>query len=414
MATQDRVNSNPGGAATDIAGGSSFGGDLMAEIQKSLLSSSGIVSSDTSGLDKVIEDAISTSKKSTEATKARIEGTADREIGIASMEESSRLNTFQEERRGFATLTAGLSNMLQTSDKRIKDLDQRKQELLLAADAEGAKAVTDLMVKEYELQQSAQEKSFNRLLSLGSFGLQQSQEQRLSSAQNFQESQAISSIALKYGLNVSDGETLQSITAKALPFASEEQKLELAKASAEVTKLNAEAKKAMAGGSLDDITIDAIAMAYRKNPAVLSQETNTERIAAVINKASDIEKDEVERALLTAKTSGMSKAEALKNISDDPAISDKVGAMNLANEIYAGSITAPSKRSLLDRITGFIDEPTAKGKEQRNSQNDAEKESLKNQFTYWKGISEQRDLSPIEKNRVSNIRRGAEQRGLKL
>jgi hypothetical protein len=414
MATQDRVNSNPGGAATDIAGGSSFGGDLMAEIQKSLLSSSGIVSSDTSGLDKVIEDAISTSKKSTEATKARIEGTADREIGIASMEESSRLNTFQEERRGFATLTAGLSNMLQTSDKRIKDLDQRKQELLLAADAEGAKAVTDLMVKEYELQQSAQEKSFNRLLSLGSFGLQQSQEQRLSSAQNFQESQAISSIALKYGLNVSDGETLQSITAKALPFASEEQKLELAKASAEVTKLNAEAKKAMAGGSLDDITIDAIAMAYRKNPAVLSQETNTERIAAVINKASDIEKDEVERALLTAKTSGMSKAEALKNISDDPAISDKVGAMNLANEIYAGSITAPSKRSLLDRITGFIDEPTAKGKEQRNSQNDAEKESLKNQFTYWKGISEQRDLSPIEKNIVSNIRRGAEQRGLKL
>jgi len=103
-----------------------------------------------------------------------------------------------------------------------------------------ASQISQLKVDAYTFQQKAEQQTFSNMLGIGNLLATMSQEERLTSQfsdnLNLQKQQLerstqndIANIALEYGLSIEEGETLESITEKAQPFASAEQKARLNK-----------------------------------------------------------------------------------------------------------------------------------------------------------------------------------------
>lgn len=258
-----------GGNMDRAAGGKTTAGGqtdpFISELQKKLLSEADMVSSEDTNLEAKIGEAIKNVQTSTQKGSAAIASASDREMTEAARQAGLDRVGVQEGSAGFATSTALLKDLDIRTEKSLRDLDQRKQELILANDAQGAAKVAELQLKEIEFQQAARQRTFQNLLSLGSFGLQVNQESRLARAQTFTENQAISNVALRYGITVQDGDTIETITARAAPFASEEQQLELAKVRSDITRNNAEIARIQREASEGNVTstdIDAIAEAY--------------------------------------------------------------------------------------------------------------------------------------------------------
>lgn len=232
--------------------------DFMNKIQSQLLNQSGIISSSNTNLESKLQNAISGIKSSAESSNAATQSQFEREAqGILETGNEAQLAGRAAGQGGIMNIAA-LRELTGTTDKNLKDLAQRKQELILQNNAAAASKVAEMELKTLEFKQQAEQQVFSNLLGMSNFATQIQQESRLSKAQTFNERQALSSVALQYGLDVKHGDTLETIITRAAPLASKEQQLKLAKLQSDINLNNVNAAKAMKGDSTAPIDSDSI------------------------------------------------------------------------------------------------------------------------------------------------------------
>jgi len=128
----------------------------------------GIVSSSTSGLQDALSGAISDTEKSGELTKQALQSEREREVSYSQDRAAAQYTNALESRSGFATMTYGLRELTETTEKSIRDLDKRYQEAILTNDAATAQRVSDLRVKQLEMQQEAEARYMDNLFKAAS------------------------------------------------------------------------------------------------------------------------------------------------------------------------------------------------------------------------------------------------------
>lgn len=332
------------------------------ELQKRLLAQSDIISSAQTGLESKIGEAITGVKTAREAGAARIESAFGRERGVLETRATEAERTLGRAQRGIGIQTqfSALTKLRETTDKDLKDLEQRKQELILQGEATAAGEIAKLQLKSLEFQQTSQQQVFTNLLAGGQFGLQQRQEARLQAAQSQQEKASIADIALEFGLEITEGETLDSITAKARPFASADRLRAIERDAAEVRRINAEATKALDGDSdtTDPAVIAIIAEAANNNPAVLGTLRDPEQTALVVNEMTrlnqprDFDSEELQDSAQSLFNAGLSFQEAIGTIAADARITNKDEAEEIVRDLYGrpakegASLFARAKRAI--------------------------------------------------------------------
>lgn len=224
------------GGTTMTAG---LGDELLKQIQSQLLGNTA-VSSETDPLTESVQNAISGIGKGQEASAKRIESAAGRAAEELTTAGTQKLTAAQESQRGFATNTALIKSITADTEKSLKDLEQRKQELLLAGEADAAGKIAELQLKKIEFAENAKQRAFTNQLSLAGLGIQitakeEAKKQFESSfafqkeQQKYNEKKDMANIAAEWGVKVLAGDTLESIVNKVAPLATKKINAELAK-----------------------------------------------------------------------------------------------------------------------------------------------------------------------------------------
>lgn len=326
---------------------SSSSDPFISELQKKLLSQSDLISSSNTELEDKIGKAISGIEKSSRASAQRIESEFGREIGYAVDEGELTRTGIREAGSGFATNTALLRLVDERTDKSLKDLEQRKQELLLSGEAAAASQISGLQMQEIQFRQASQQQMFSNLLSLGSLGLQISADERAMRSQSFTETSTMSALALQYGVALQPGDTIDTVAARAAPFASEKQQLDLARIRADIARSNAEISKInreAAAGAIQSTDVDALAMAYNQGgQAILSGVKDPNIQAQVINRAAELQKAEGVAAAQSYFDRGLTKNKAIAAVANDTSIAPalKPQVLQAIEKVYAAG--GPSK-----------------------------------------------------------------------
>jgi len=163
---------------------------VINQIQSKLLQQSDLVSSSASNIEAKIGEAISGIQKGQEAGAARIESQFGREKAFQAEQFAQQKTSARESQRGFAVNTAAMRQLDERTEKSLRDLEQRKQELILAGESTAASQIAGLQVQSLQFQMQAQQQAFSNMLGIGQFqaGLKQLQietqrEARLQTAQ---------------------------------------------------------------------------------------------------------------------------------------------------------------------------------------------------------------------------------------
>lgn len=249
MAVESTIT-NPAPQSNLQTGGSDTASLMGAIIQKQL-SSSGIVSSATPTLEASILAAQKGVKESNEFSNQAIESSYGRERGYMEEQGSSNIQTQLESRSGFATQMVAFRSLVQTTDKNLNDLKQRKDELIMQNNSAAAAKVADLEFKAIEFRDKAQQQVFSNLLGMANFGMQVKQEERMSKQLDFAQATEMNKIKLEYGVG---GKNIEEVMRNAMPFASKQQQADLAIKLSIIRKNNADASSAIKGkdaGTLD-------------------------------------------------------------------------------------------------------------------------------------------------------------------
>lgn len=329
------------------------GNALMDALSGKLLESAGMISSEDTQIERAIGKAMEGLKSGNESSKKRIESEYQREVGYAEDAIATDITQSREAGRGFALNIGALREITKTGDKKLNDLWQRKEELILTGDAETAKAVSNLALQELQFQQEARQRTFTNLLGMANFASARATEDRLSRAQSFGEKQAISSIALTYGLKLNENDTIDTITARAMPFASEKQRLEISKMKADINKANAEATKALRGDSsaqIDVNTASILATAFRKGNtdflATIKDLDSAGKIYDQVEKQAEADKAAAKEKALQIYEKNGSSSQFLKALKEDPnIIVDDATAAAIAKEVFVKKTKEKSQAS---------------------------------------------------------------------
>lgn len=234
--------------------------DFMKAVQDKLLGQSGIISSTNSQLEDRLNSAISSVQTSADKSNEALKLDYGRQIGYAADAGAEGLIAGRAAGSGGVMNLAAYNALRDDTNKNLKDLEDRKQSLILQNNATAAGKISDLQIKALEFQQAAQQQTFTNLLGIANYGLNQEAAALAKTNQTFQQSQAMANIALQYGVKVNPGDTLNSVVNRAMPFASKEQQLNLAKLQAEINRANAEAAKALKGDTtgVTDLSIPTL------------------------------------------------------------------------------------------------------------------------------------------------------------
>lgn len=345
------TTTTPAGSSTTTPAPSSSDA-FIAELQKSLLGESGMISSSNSNIEDSIDKAIASVKSSTASSDAAITSAADRNRQYQLDANGNSETGFFESRAGYATPTVAFANLREYNAKAIRDLDDRKNEAILQGDATAAGKIADLQLQKLTFEQTAAQQTFTRLLSTGQFALQAQQADQATKAQTFQEQQAKTAIALQYGIKLDPNDTLDSLVTKAMPMASQEQKLKLAQMSASINASNATAAKALADAKsdapLDAASIAALAAAYRTpggSTIIAAQVKNPANLSKIFAASTQLQNNDVTTWAQQQIAAGVSMPDALKALQSPTgslAITDPTAAASALAAAYAA---APAKAS---------------------------------------------------------------------
>lgn len=247
---------------------------FLDELQGRILGQADIISSGQTGLESKITEAISGIQKGQEAGAAKLESEAGRAITGVREAGTQQLTSAREAQRGFGVNRAALKQITEDTEKSVRDLEQRKQELILQGESNAASQISQMQIKAIEFQQNAQQQSFSNLMQAGTFQLQKSQEERLTEQfksnldfqkqkQDFDQRAKIAGIAAEFGVDIEEGETLESIVAKVAPTASAIKR-------AELNKLAQDTKDENIQFNLDSTMTDALANGQSPEQAAMN------------------------------------------------------------------------------------------------------------------------------------------------
>jgi len=364
MATQleTQQNANAASAGNVVTDTSTPATDqntaIISEIQNQLLNQSGSLSSSNTAIEDAINSAIGKTSTATEASKGATNLSFDRQVGEAKQAGEQQLTSFQEATRGFATNTAAMKQLTESTNKEVKDLESRRQELLLTADAAGAQQVSNLILQKLQFQQQAKQAAFTNLLSLGNFAMAQEGQNLQKRQLSFQEQESMAGIALQYGIELKPGDTLDTVTARALPFASEKQRAELNQMKAETARIKAETSKVIQDGkaSNDPLVIATLAAAARKDPNVYNTIKDPSTYAKVVieaNKPQEYSTTELTAGIMAQKTRDVSYEDAKAIIESDDSILNKDVALSLVDKAYGKGGPAKKPTTLASTTIGL-------------------------------------------------------------
>lgn len=362
---------------------------VISEIRKTLTSEAEKVSSSTSGIEDSINSAISGIKKGAKATENRIESKFGREQAYGLQQGQRNVEAFAESRSGFGTQMAALRNVVGETDNYLKDLASRKEEALLANDSNMYSQIASLEMKGLEMKNDALQRTFQNLVSVSSMGLQArqfelgqaessrqfnlsyelngKQFQLAKDVQSFQEKKAMGDIALEFGLNVGEADTIDTLVTKAAATGqvSERKALELEALRAQINASNATAAKALQKDAsekpFDPMTAEILATAYLNgDTSFLGGLKTNEQYASVIDSAN--KKTETEKSgLQTLANASGSQKEFMDAVTKQtsgmpPAVQARIlqSATNVAaNTTFATKKTGGPVPSLTGLLKGF-------------------------------------------------------------
>lgn len=305
--------------------------EFLATLQERLLSGADAVSSSSSNIQKAMRDAMGGISESADASAKRIRLEAGRFKGDILDDADYATQDYAESRSGFATQFTGLRKLVDMTDKRINDIEQRKQELLLQNESNAASQLSALQIEMLKFEQESAQNVFNNLLSISSFGLQaqafkegqrqfnlnyELDNERFSlekEQQSFAEKNAMAQIGLQFGLDVSETDTIDTMVNKAAATGQvdEQRQLELEKLRAEIKNANAQAARALrkdpGDEPFDPITSEILARAYRGGQTeFLAGLRTNEQLSSVISKANELSTQDEEVLTKLASVSGSS------------------------------------------------------------------------------------------------------------
>lgn len=229
--------------------------EFLGMLQERLMGNSGIVSSQTTPLDTMINDTIAGLQTGQAAREAGTKASFERSrIDTQAVGESNLLTSKETTRNlGAASSMAVFNQVEEKTSKALKDLDLREREALATGQIEVADKIANLKLQQIQFQQEAQQKTFTNLMSAYNVVLNQ---RNFETEQAFKEKQMsqternnMATIATNYGIKLEVGDTLESVIARATPLASQKQQLEFAKLKSEINRANAETAKALKGDS---------------------------------------------------------------------------------------------------------------------------------------------------------------------
>lgn len=176
IAAIDKAGSGGSSGGNKGSGGSSGGGNgggsgnaLMSEIEKKLLSQSDLISSTNTELEDKISQAIGGVQKAADASAARTESEFGREIGYRIDKGEVERIGVNEASSGYSRQTALLRLMDERTDKDLKDLEMRKQELILQGESDAASTIASLQLEALKFRQDANQNVFNNLMGMGNY-----------------------------------------------------------------------------------------------------------------------------------------------------------------------------------------------------------------------------------------------------
>ena len=328
---------------------------LTQQAQKSV----DIVSSEPTALEAKTGEIKKGLEEAQLARETGIEAGAERQtIDIKKVGEE-RLTTARELSRGLGSASsfALIDRIEKSTEASLRDLDLRKKEALATGSMETASKIAELELTTIKNREEQKQQMFNNLISLYNVQTGRQQEERLKTSQTFSQQQAVSAVALKYGLEVKEGDTIDTITARAMPFASQEQRLQIEKEKADIKRIEAETTKALRGdefGADEDVVesisqtlaiLDPESTEYEtlisgldKKPAVLAK---IFRRVAEINSQPYTEND-LQKKATNELNNNVSFRNALSKIASDSRVSDKARAEEILREIYNKPATKDS------------------------------------------------------------------------
>jgi hypothetical protein len=310
-------------------------------VLNSLQNEAGSVTSSDDTIDASFSRAIAGQKEAALANQQSVESQFGRESVYLLDNLTQQRSSILEAGRGGATGSYGLQIVDREIEKSLRDLEQRKSELVLQGNAAAANEISKLEVQQLQFRQQAQQQTFSNLLQLGGIGLQYRSQTLAEQAQGFQERSAMAGIALEYGLTIQPGETIDSLITRASGLATEDRKLQLDKTRAEIANLRAQAsftqaqaQRAIEDNRTDDTTITAMALAADRNQQLLLAITNPHQRALVENKLSEIRQNSVVQNAADLMATGMSYEDAYTQIINDPFTNDIAAASAALKKAY--------------------------------------------------------------------------------
>ena len=329
-------------------------------VEKRLLGQSNIVSSFDTQLEQSYTDAAAGLRTGNEASKQRIESVYNRERSGIQDAGQNAVGGFAESRSGFATQMAGLRAIVQTTDKNLNDLQQRKEELILQGDSQTATAISGLIIDKLKFKHDAEQQVFSNLLGMANYGQQKEQsaaqlaqsKTQFDQKMKYDETTAMTSIALEYGLQAQPGETLTTLYSRATSQmgADSPAALKIKQAQSEINRNNAdilriknEIAKSNAGTpNLKNTDLDAIVSASLANPTTMGpllQGLSKDQQTYVINKMSSAGGEQTANYY---KSTNVSKEDATSAIwASASSVADKQAAVKALDTVYGKEEVAP-------------------------------------------------------------------------
>lgn len=137
---------------------------FLQTLQDRVLGDSDIISSEDTNIEKAFEDIRGRTETELAKSTERIESQFGREIEFQRGEFARTRTSAVESQRGFATNTAALDALDTRTEKSLRDLEQRKQELILSGEIAASKEISQMMFDELKFKQDSQQKAFNNIL----------------------------------------------------------------------------------------------------------------------------------------------------------------------------------------------------------------------------------------------------------
>lgn len=348
--TSERAKAMLGSVTTNGSDSEAFN----KTVENRLLGQANIVSSFDTQLEQSYTDAAKGIRAGNEASKARIESVYARERQGIQEAGDSNLTNFGESRSGFATQMAGLRAVVKTTDKNLNDLLQRKEELILQGDSQTASQISGLIIDQLKFKQASEQQVFGNLLGLANYGQQKEQsaaqlaqsKYQFDQKMKYDETTAMSSIALQYGLQTQPGETLTDLYSRATAdmgadspaaLAIKAAKSEIDRNNADIRRIQNEINKSNETTVMSEADKEIIANAMAANPSLagglLAGIKDTSVQADLISRAGQ---KGYTAAITNAKNQDVSKDDLRAQYINDNTLSapEKAAALQAVESIY--------------------------------------------------------------------------------